>query len=290
MLGKPIFEQPAVAKGAVVTTTVLLLTALITGAFIYASTTMTSLTYQAHHHRKYFTAMSELEFQIRSVAEQVRQSSPATLELPTTTRVTEAPLVGRNDVPMTHITIEVTSAELPLSVSQEYLRYPALLALPSDPSTKLSDQYLSSILRTIFNRELEDFSPSYFPQIVTPSQCDLTITEAVIWHHGDCDVTLNGDVGSFKAPLLIVIEDGDLNIDGQGSIWGLILLLDRRDLREPSAIFNHGTALSGAVISNVDYQVAGQKTFNHDVLKQLQQSSYMAKMIPVPGSWHDEIQ
>ncbi|GEA11862.1 hypothetical protein [Alteromonas sp. KUL49] len=290
MLGKQTFDQPSVAKGAVATTTVLLLTALLTGALIYALTTITSLTYQVHHHRKYFAAMSEIEFQINRIAEQLRQNSPEALELPTTTIVTETPLLGRNDAPLTHFTIEVASLELPLSVSQEYLRYPALLSLPSAHSTNLSDQYLSSMLSTMFNRKLEDFSPSYFPQVVISSQCDLTITEAVIWHHGNCDVTLSGDIGTFNAPLLIVIEGGDLNIDGLGVLWGLILLLDRRDLREPSATFSHGTALRGAVVSNVNYQIAGQTTFNHNVLKQLQQSSYLAKIIPVPGSWHDDIQ
>lgn len=291
MLGKPKTVTITTCKGAVATSTVLLLTVLLSGALLHAFHMITSLSQQAHYHRKYFTVLDNLTYDLSTAADGLRQTNMEELILPATTEISETPLMGINHTPLTHFTISASSTELPLSISQDYIRYPALLNLPSQSMTDKPQKDLSSLIKTLFNREVSDFSPYYFPEVDTHTPCDTHLTSKVIWRFGSCVLTLNQDLGSSTDPTFIVIEEGDLVIRGKGTLWGLVLLLERGNTRPPRIDLNIGTKVNGAVISNSTHSVVqnGEIVFNDLVLKRLQVSPFMTKVIAVPGTWRYDI-
>ena len=112
-----------------------------------------------------------------------------------------------------------------------------------------------------------------------------------IWVTGDCDIAANSQLGDPSAPVLLVIEEGDLRIANDATINGLVVLL-----KDPASVATHDvhmtptSVLRGALVAN---QVLGRSAgtlhivYAQQTLATLHTAPEFLRVARVPGSWRD---
>lgn len=83
--------------------------------------------------------------------------------------------------------------------------------------------------------------------------------------------------------------DGDLSLSGGAHLWGVLYEFNPTATVKVSGTFN----MHGAVVSEADLDDVAGGTFNAiydpDVALALVRSSGLARWVPLPGGWNDDL-
>ncbi len=113
----------------------------------------------------------------------------------------------------------------------------------------------------------------------------------LIWIDGDCSLNSNVVVGSAADPVILVVTDGDLTMNGGAQINGMVF-----SFRKPSTVADFelnmigGARVNGVVASNHPVGHANgtyNSVYDADVLEGLQENDAFQRVAIVPGSWRD---
>jgi hypothetical protein len=113
----------------------------------------------------------------------------------------------------------------------------------------------------------------------------------LIWVDGDCSLNANVVVGSATSPVILVVTDGDLTMNGGSSINGMVF-----SFRKPTTVADFelnmigGALVNGVVASNHSVGHANgtfNSVYDADVLAQLEMHDAFQRVARVPGSWRD---
>lgn len=121
------------------------------------------------------------------------------------------------------------------------------------------------------------------------SQPDAPAPGFIGWSLGDCVLAAGRQLGTAMAPLVLVVDDGELQAEG-GAFHGIIVMLSR-DASPRLAMLGENFRLSGALLANSELRIEGgryQVRYDAAVLRALMQSPAAPLAVaPVPGSWRD---
>ena len=114
------------------------------------------------------------------------------------------------------------------------------------------------------------------------------------WITGDCNMASNQIIGSQNDPVILVVDDHQLDMGGAGAqIHGIPFLFDNpSNAATPSGDFQGSTAIYGALVSDVggtamngSYSVVYDPTLLGNLTSPNESSNYAIGYIP--GSWRD---
>ncbi|WP_428310070.1 hypothetical protein [Hydrocarboniphaga sp.] len=114
-------------------------------------------------------------------------------------------------------------------------------------------------------------------------------THGAWWIEGDCVATPDVAIGSATAPLLLVVANGRLSLDGN-AFSGLLVLLSH-DAGSSGIALTHDASIAGALVANGPLEISsGAYLIRPDaaVASALQSGAEAPLLLtPVPGSWRD---
>ena len=195
-------------------------------------------------------------------------------------------LVGVEQQPLIHYEVTVSHNAENIQYKASFLRYPSLLRLPTAAQQFSWDNQLTHWL---FNRNEAELSAAFFPNSVAATHCHNLAHATIYWINGDCELT-SGDLThtSSSTPILLMVVDGDLTISANAHFFGLIVMLSTTSSSYELNLAS-SSSITGAYVSNTPLQshISGAVTPTIGLLRTLQASTYMAKIIPIPGTWYD---
>lgn len=236
----------------------------------------------------YQLAMFEAERIVKSIAEQIRLNVPTTdldrqgYLVNKTTQVETA----RNGQSITIVNISVTHATLNVSVRQRFVYFPMLFSLPTN-SVNTNNP---ALLETMFNTPLAKLTPTQFPVHVADTDCSVLPPSSIYWIVGNCVLPDNTLLGSPSAPVLLLIENGDLTFNENVTLHGLVVFFNNAPTSIPNTLTVSPTAnIHGAVVGNraISRTIMGAINFHGGNLQQLRDLPALLKSHPVQGSWYD---
>jgi hypothetical protein len=116
-------------------------------------------------------------------------------------------------------------------------------------------------------------------------------SRGLIWVDGDCSLNANVVVGSVNNPVILIVTDGDLTMNGGATINGIVF-----SFRKPGVIFDFeinmlgGARVNGVVASNHPVGHANgtyNSVYDSEVLAELKVNDAFQRVARVPGSWRD---
>lgn len=116
-------------------------------------------------------------------------------------------------------------------------------------------------------------------------------SKGLIWVDGDCSLNANVVVGSVDDPVILIVTDGNLTMNGGAIINGMVF-----SFRKPGNITEFeinmigGARVNGVVASNHPVGQANgtyNSVYDVDVLAQLKANDAFLRVARVPGSWRD---
>lgn len=236
----------------------------------------------------YQLAMFEAERIVKSIAEQIRlQVPPLDFDkqgygVTTTTQVETA----RNGQPIAILDISVTHATMNVSVRQRFVYFPMLFSLPTN-SININ---APALVESLFNTPLTQLVPSQFPAHSKDTHCSALSPSSMYWIEGNCVLPDNTVLGSPSAPVLLLVENGDVALGEHVTLHGLVVLFDSAPSPVTHALTVSSTArIHGAVVTNsaVSHTIMGAISFDGDNLQQLRDLPALQKSHAIKGSWYD---
>lgn len=127
----------------------------------------------------------------------------------------------------------------------------------------------------------------------TYTNCDSlgASTTGLIWIDGECRLNANTVVGSTTDPVILIVTDGDLTMNGGATINGIVF-----SFRKPGVTTEFevnmigGATVNGTVASNHPVGHANgtyNAVYDADVLSAIQTGDAFQRVARVPGSWKD---
>jgi len=118
------------------------------------------------------------------------------------------------------------------------------------------------------------------------------VTTGFFWVEGDCSVNANKTIGSVDEPVIIVVEDGDITLNGGATIFGLVFAFEATVGSGGDVSMIGGSTVRGAFIS--DHSITNSSgTFNTrfdaQVLNNISEgtSPELSTVKIIAGSWKD---
>ncbi|MGS2720302.1 PilX N-terminal domain-containing pilus assembly protein [Paraglaciecola aestuariivivens] len=113
----------------------------------------------------------------------------------------------------------------------------------------------------------------------------------LIWIDGECSLNAGDVVGSATDPVILIVTDGDLTMNGGATINGMVF-----SFRKPTTVLDFelnmigGARVNGVVVSNHPVGHANgtyNAVYDAEVLAMLEQHDAFQRIARVPGSWRD---
>ncbi|ALS99173.1 hypothetical protein [Lacimicrobium alkaliphilum] len=113
----------------------------------------------------------------------------------------------------------------------------------------------------------------------------------LIWVDGDCTLNAGSVVGSTPAPVIVIVTDGDINMNGGVELFGILF-----SFRKPGVVSDFeidmagGARVNGTVASNHPIGHANgtyNAVYDADVLESIKQHDAFRRVGRIPGSWRD---
>lgn len=127
-------------------------------------------------------------------------------------------------------------------------------------------------------------------QLVTDCSTLSAASSGLIWVEGNCSIPSNSIVGTFAAPVILVVSNGNFTMNANGQFLG-VLFAFAHDGGAVDVKLTGGPTLYGSMISNRNIDTGnGTFTARYDkaVLDNLANGfSAASRMALVPGSWRD---
>ncbi|MGJ0486117.1 MAG: pilus assembly PilX N-terminal domain-containing protein [Methylomicrobium sp.] len=168
--------------------------------------------------------------------------------------------------------------------------------LPNDPN------FPADLFKFLFGVDRADWATvkamaaTYNHVVSDCSSLDSTAgqTLRLWWVTGDCNMGPNQVIGSLTDPVILVIDDHQLDMGGGGArIYGLTFLFDNpSDVATPSADFHGSPAIYGAFISDMGgnaMQGSYSIVYEPSLISNLTDNNDSANftIAYIPGSWRD---
>ncbi len=115
-----------------------------------------------------------------------------------------------------------------------------------------------------------------------------TSSNGLYWIEGACDLKV--EIGSSAGPVLLVIANGQLDINAGAEVYGLVFAFDVPPAGDAGAIkLNGGALIRGGFVSDRKPTTNGAMTiyYDADLLEKLVDNETLAASGRVPGSWVD---
>lgn len=114
----------------------------------------------------------------------------------------------------------------------------------------------------------------------------------LIWVTGDCTINAGVIVGSATTPVILVIENSDLQMNGGALIYGIVFSFTSPAGTEGSVSMLGGATIRGAFISDHAIDISGgtfDTRYDQDVLSIIENggSDAYSAVEPISGSWKD---
>ncbi|AWL12666.1 hypothetical protein HMF8227_02213 [Saliniradius amylolyticus] len=116
-------------------------------------------------------------------------------------------------------------------------------------------------------------------------------TTGLVWVNGDCSINSNTQVGSSDDPVILIVTDGDITMNGGASLYGILFSFRKPGVTADFEIDMAGGAYTyGSVASN--HPVGNSSgtynaVYDADVLATIDQHDAFKRVARVPGSWRD---
>lgn len=278
-------------QGMAVLTIVAILLSAIT--FATLSTSQKVQQYYAIEKVRQHTENSQvmLKQHIRGIASALRTQSVSSVlntinntNFLTTIQVDE--LEGAQHQPLTHYEISVSHDTENIKYKAKFLRYPALLRIPT-PAQQFS--WDSELTQWLFNRDVTALSADFFPSSITATQCHNIVPASIYWIDGNCVLDSSAlSHSSNSQPTLLFVVNGDVSLSANTHFYGLIVMLSTTSSSYTLNVSASAT-VTGAYVSNAPIysNINGIIAPSPALLKTLQAHTALAKIIPIPGAWYD---
>ncbi|MGL5037818.1 MAG: hypothetical protein ACRC6F_08875 [Aeromonas sp.] len=126
-------------------------------------------------------------------------------------------------------------------------------------------------------------------QIVTNCNGLGPTTTGVVIVNGDCSP--NGDIGTQAAPVVLIIKDGSLTINGNRQLYGLVFAYSSHPTTANTDIkLTGGAIVHGALVANFELGKANgtyDAKYDETVLSNIKTGAVFLTLKQVPGSWRD---
>jgi len=120
----------------------------------------------------------------------------------------------------------------------------------------------------------------------------IDVTTGIFWIEGSCAINQNSTVGSVDEPVIIIVEDGNIMLNGGATINGIVFALEVTGVGGGDVSMIGGSTVRGAFIS--DHSITNSSgTFNTrydiEVLNKISTgtSSELSEVKIIEGSWKD---
>lgn len=275
-------------RGAVTTTAITLVIGLITASLWYSVLQLDILNQQTQHQRLYITQLANANQTIATVAAQLHNLNTLSDSQLKNVTVDEHTFINTNGAEVGVYTLSTDLQHHTVNVTQQFVRYPALLTRPAADSTPINNTPAYFSMLDVFNRTVSDFTPSYFTDVHETVTCEIPNAAQVVWQEGDCELRLGTNIGTVDEPILLIVKNGDLHLSGEGTLWGVMLLVSSQPNSSFSILLEPPVSVNGGIFSNrpSTLLIKGELTFDNDLIKTLQGASALQKVIPIPGSWN----
>lgn len=277
-------------SGAALISIVGLLLGLVTFALWMTSSTLLDEYRVQRNTIAFERAMNQLQNEMTALTAQLHKSNNSLnppLNKAINSSVVSNHYQGNNHQPITVFTITLEHTAPEITIQQQYVRYPALLQLPS--KAKIPSGTPDTLVK-LFNRTASTLLPNNFSAPSINANCNNRISAVVIWINGHCNIKQGTIMSNPQVPVLIIVQNGDLVLEDGVILYGLVIILANRTPHFiPTVTIMPSAQLHGGVTSNtpVNSILQGRLEFNLDTLKTLQNLSELQKIHPIPGSWHD---
>ena len=107
-------------------------------------------------------------------------------------------------------------------------------------------------------------------------------TSALVWINGDCDTGANANIGSRDKPIILVI-DGDLTINANSELWGIVVGLAEFNL-------NGGPVIHGSAIADIEGDLTNgtySQVYDESVFINLRDDTINTEITKMQYSWRD---
>lgn len=120
-------------------------------------------------------------------------------------------------------------------------------------------------------------------------------SKGIIWITGDCQINAGAIIGSEANPVILVVQNQDLDVGGNATIYGVVYLFDEtptNNADDPDLDLGGGTQIRGSLISGVDLS-GGSGTvavvWDPNIFNNIQNNSDESyrQVASIPGSWND---
>lgn len=128
-------------------------------------------------------------------------------------------------------------------------------------------------------------------QIVADCSSLNAASVGLIWVDGNCTLNAGTVVGSTPAPVIVIVTDGDINMNGGAELFGILF-----SFRKPGVLTDFeidmagGAKVNGAVASNHPIGHANgtyNAVYDASVLASINQHDAFRRVGRIPGSWRD---
>lgn len=113
----------------------------------------------------------------------------------------------------------------------------------------------------------------------------------LIWVEGDCSLNAGKIVGSASDPVILVVTDGDITMNGGAMINGIVFSFRKPGTTADFDLSMIGSSrVNGAVVSNHPVGLSSgtyNAVYDADVLEQIEAHDAFHRIARVPGSWRD---
>ncbi|MGJ8681980.1 hypothetical protein [Paraglaciecola sp.] len=156
-----------------------------------------------------------------------------------------------------------------------------------------SSTFPTNIWGYLFNAPMTEIEHLHLHADKALTDCNSlnSFSRGLIWVKGLCSVSLGERIGSQSAPLILIVQDGDLLFAKDVLMYGMLF-----SYRSPTAISNPTVAMSsgaqvtGALISNHQFDQIGDQlrvVYDQTVLENLMTQNELQRVARIPGSWRD---
>jgi len=153
------------------------------------------------------------------------------------------------------------------------------------------DSFPDDVFKFLFGVDYEDYD-QVKSNAIQASGCGglNTSSSGLIWVTGACSISTS--VGSFDAPVLIVVQDGAVSITCGGEIFGMLFVFSSSGYSATATNVHlaGGTTFYGAIMTNTKIDLGNgtyKMRFDKNALENIQRNPSGRALSRVPGSWTD---
>jgi hypothetical protein len=155
------------------------------------------------------------------------------------------------------------------------------------------EEYPTDLLAYLFNTRDEDWVVLSEEADITASDCsDISSTSVgLLWISGDCSLAANTLVGSQDAPVIFVVSRGNLHLEHDAVITGLVVCYrPPTSTHDCTITMDENAFISGALATNPLFGLQHSElvvVYDPEAMTNVQSYAPLMRIGRIPGSWKD---